>query len=78
MNRCADFLDSASELVDTERDSLVSAISEAAKNGVGRLEPKGRCYYCDESIPNPKVFCDSNCADDHAALLASRARNGRR
>jgi hypothetical protein len=29
------------------------------------LTIKGNCYNCDEPLPSPLRFCDSDCRDDH-------------
>lgn len=46
---------------------LEAAIKTARSQGRALL-PKGRCYFCDESITKPKLFCDGDCATDHEKL----------
>ena len=41
------------------------------------LPPKGLCYFCDADIPNPKKFCDADCADDYDFVQRMKMRNGR-
>lgn len=28
------------------------------------LRPRGRCYFCDEPVEHPLLFCDMDCAQD--------------
>lgn len=38
----------------------------AAKRRPGPdIRPNGHCHYCGEDILAPKLYCDSDCADDH-------------
>lgn len=40
------------------------------------IEPKGKCYFCDEPFEggkeNPRLFCDSDCAADHERMEFNR------
>lgn len=33
------------------------------------LQPVGACHWCNEVVGNQKLFCNGECADDHAALM---------
>lgn len=37
----------------------------------------GLCYYCGNDVPDPKKYCDGDCASDHAFELRMKERNGR-
>lgn len=45
---------------------------------VKALEPKGRCYYCDQDIGAVRLFCNQECSADFEAEQRQRARAGRR
>lgn len=70
----ADESDRATALEEAEREHMVSMARAAAKNA--SLKPVGTCYYCGEDVRQPRVFCDSDCADGYEKLQASRRRNG--
>ena len=37
----------------------------------------GRCYSCDEPVPEGRKFCNRDCLDDFERLEAARKRGGR-
>jgi hypothetical protein len=41
------------------------------------LPYSGLCYYCGVDVPEPKKFCDGECAEDHAFEMRMKERNGR-
>ena len=54
-------LDIASERSELEREALVNAVRRRPGSG---LQPCGACYWCQEVIRYPKLFCDSDCSTD--------------
>lgn len=70
----ADLSDRATALEEAEREFLVLAARNAAKD---TLKPVGTCYYCGEDVRAPRLFCDGECADGYKQLQASMRRNGR-
>lgn len=71
--RIPDQNDFASALEDRERESLISSIRNASAK---RPEYTGQCYYCEEAIESPLIFCDANCRDDFEREQAALRRNG--
>lgn len=51
-----------------EQESELEYFIKKASVTTNRLKPKGECYACDESIEHPKLFCNSECADEHAKM----------
>ena len=41
------------------------------------LAATGRCYSCDEDVPDGRKFCDRDCLDDFERVEAARKRGGR-
>lgn len=41
------------------------------------LPPRGTCYNCEADVAHPKLFCDSECAEDFAFFQRAMERNGR-
>ena len=72
----SDESDRATELEEAERDFLVSQARRAARNP--GIKPKGACHFCGEDVPEPRLFCDSDCADGFDKLQSARRRNGYR
>ncbi len=48
------------------------AQSRAYRRDEGRLQPRGVCHNCAETIARPKLFCDRDCADDFEWLRSRR------
>jgi len=68
----ADIIDQADDFAEREKALAVEAIRKAA---AGReLNPRGSCHWCEEPFPvgDRRLFCDSGCADDHAAAKRLR------
>jgi hypothetical protein len=60
----ADEIDAANDLAAAESAAGVARARAAA--GRAGPPPRGTCYSCEEHVPDPKIFCDRDCADDHA------------
>lgn len=48
---------------------FTDAAITSARNAVTRreLEPNGKCHNCNDYLDDPrKLFCDGDCASDHA------------
>ena len=41
------------------------------------LTATGKCYSCDEPVPEGRKFCNRDCLDDFERIEASRKRGGR-
>lgn len=54
--------DLAAALIDTLNDAAINKIRQAARSSA--LPVTGHCYYCDEDVKQPLVFCDALCRDD--------------
>lgn len=58
-------------------------IAQAVADGINqvrraeRMHSDGRCHFCDESVPDALLFCDSDCRDDFERELAAQRRAGR-
>jgi hypothetical protein len=66
----SDILDQAAELEQLERDHAIQ--NHLNKREVA-LQPRGRCYNCDEPIDG--VFCDVDCRDDYDHRVRRLAAN---
>lgn len=56
-------LELASELEQQTTDAAIAAVRRKASNS-SKLLYSGSCYYCNEDVPSPRVFCDAGCRDD--------------
>lgn len=34
-----------------------------------KLQPVGACHWCNERVGGQQLFCDGDCASDHATLM---------
>jgi len=60
-------------------DGLIEAIVTRARREVAcapSMVPDGRCRFCDEVVPHPGVFCDTDCRDDYEKEQAALRRAG--
>lgn len=69
----ADVIDDAQELIEKQLELSRRAIDLNTK----RPEPTGHCLYCEAVVAAPKLYCDGECADDHAFELARTRQNVR-
>lgn len=69
----ADAADKAAELQAAEIASSVKAASETT-----RLARTGKCHNCEDPVGPEQIYCDNECADDHAYMLDRLRANGRR
>lgn len=51
--------DRASHLEELERQHLLEKVPRSAT----RMTPTGLCYFCDETVADNMVFCDTDCRD---------------
>lgn len=68
----SDEADIAAEMDELRRQMAIAACSRAP-----RLLPKGSCWFCDEPLPPPRKFCDSDCSSDYELEQAAITRAGR-
>lgn len=68
--------DLAAALVDTLNDAAVRNIRQAAH--ATTLPFTGHCYYCDDDVNQPRVFCDVDCRDDWEREKKLRRNAGER
>lgn len=47
-----------------EHQELILKSQIATRKDTGNVTPTGTCHYCKESVAQPKLFCDGDCADD--------------
>lgn len=66
-----DMFDRASELEDRQREQAIAAARQPAP--AQRLQPVGRCHYCDELTH--RLFCGPECRDGHDAEQRAKTRN---
>jgi hypothetical protein len=57
-----------------EQENILQEQLRLARKPVATLAYKGSCYNCDEPLPEPQRFCDSDCRDDHEKILRSRSQ----
>lgn len=67
------------EQIDQAQQNQMNEIKNRLKNRPKPLilAPKSACYYCDEELVNPKLFCDADCRDDYELLRTAKERSGR-
>lgn len=68
----SDDSDRASHLEVLERQHLI----EKARRNTNKMPYIGRCYFCEEPTPSPRIFCDSDCRDLYERVQEARRRNG--
>lgn len=68
--------DLAAALVDTLNEAAVRNIRQAARKSA--LPYTKHCYYCDDDVAQPLVFCDANCRDDWEKEQRLRRNAGER
>lgn len=58
-----DFIDQTNAMESVLLDGSIESI----RNRKRELEPKDECHWCEEVFEanSPKLFCDSECRDDH-------------
>ena len=71
-----DYSDEATQ--QEELNLRVAAANQAARAAQSRLQPCGRCYYCNEVVPASHLFCDNYCRDDYEDEQRIRANQGLR
>lgn len=67
-----DDADISEERMQRELDAGISRIRKAAS-----LKPIGYCFFCNESVGNGRIFCDSGCREDYELEQAQLKRSGR-
>jgi predicted nucleic acid-binding Zn ribbon protein len=68
----SDEADIATEIIELSRMAAIEACRRQPA-----LPAKGSCWFCDEALPPPQKFCDSDCASDYELEQAARMRAGR-
>jgi hypothetical protein len=72
-DRCADPLDRAGVTETFQRELAIKQIKDdASKPGMKAI---GRCYWCEEKLPNQKIFCDADCSADFARNKLNKANH---
>lgn len=62
----------------TRREEFHREVSlRNARAQQNRLEPTGRCHWCDEPVDTPRSFCDVDCRDDYEQDLKRQKIKGR-
>jgi hypothetical protein len=56
-----DMLDKAQQNIDDLTEYTIKNIRAQTKSS---LIFSGFCYYCDETVHSPHIFCDLDCRDD--------------
>ncbi|KAF3999239.1 DUF2116 family Zn-ribbon domain-containing protein [Glaciimonas immobilis] len=60
-------------------DARIAAAVQSALNKV-RDTPSlcgdGHCHFCEEAVPDARVFCNADCRDDYQKHQAGRRRAG--
>lgn len=59
-----------------EEFHLQVSLQHALNKGGVKLKPKGSCYYCFRGLSPDQIFCDEDCAEDHAYEQKRRQING--
>lgn len=62
----ADPLDRAQATEAEANERNIAAIRNRSQTR--ELHPNGTCHFCEEPVSGEKLFCDSDCADDHQRL----------
>lgn len=62
MNSYPDLIDAAC----AEQERMNAQAIENIRNTTQGLKPRGDCYWCNEPMDVQKLFCDVDCANDHA------------
>lgn len=70
----ADVVDTANEKADILLQARVETQRHAQAKA--RLEPVGRCHWCEDLVGDAELFCSPECRDDHDKAARARARNG--
>lgn len=68
--------DLASELEQKHTEAAIAAVR--SKAGAPTMPYNGVCYYCEEHVPSPRVFCDAQCRDDWEYERARLRANAKR
>lgn len=58
----SDPIDRAQQMQEDMTEAAVKTIRDRAKKS---LLPSGFCYFCDEVVKHPLLFCDIGCRDDY-------------
>jgi predicted nucleic acid-binding Zn ribbon protein len=69
-----DKADTAQEQEDKLLEITLKNIREKVKRS---LIPSGYCYYCQEEIPPPLIFCNLECRDDYCKEQRLKRITGR-
>lgn len=50
----------------TERMEIEEELRRRFRPTTKTLQPTGFCHWCNEEVDHPKLYCDGDCASDHA------------
>jgi hypothetical protein len=67
-----DIIDQADELLEQMQSARIAEIR--SRTG---LAATGRCHYCQDAVPDPALYCDADCREDHQHELDAKQRKGR-
>lgn len=57
-----------------ERQARINETASAHRKPVLAIKPQGTCHACEELVDDPKLFCNSECADEYEWMLRQRGR----
>lgn len=73
-------MDEADYAAENEQLRLRNALQDMQKNTGPKFEPKGSCYNCEtefeatDPLKDKKLYCDSECEQDHREFLRRGGR----
>lgn len=67
-----------SDHADLSDARIEQAVTEGVRKvrAAARMQSCGRCYFCEEQVPDARLFCDADCRDDYEREEAARRRAG--
>lgn len=68
-----DVVDRASQ----EEENVLAIQIRLATKVEHKLVPNGKCFYCDEEVQSPKLFCNAFCSEDHEKEVKLKKRLGK-
>lgn len=63
----SDICDDADQRIFDARDEGIARIRDVMNRR--ELEPCGACHWCSSYVTSDRLFCDGECADEHAVML---------
>lgn len=65
------------DIIDHANDQAEAMLEAQCKFRKPTLKAKGACHYCDDALGLGKLFCNTECRDDHEREQRIRAMQGR-